>query len=135
MSMNNAIPIEYLYDIAKGNLMVQPSLPLDCPPQVFINPDYMNPVPDGYDVITAEGVPIWSRGSTNHPMFESTRRWLERSGYIKVQEAWLNGDRAIKPFFFNNVLMEVGDKFYSAGAWSTKFRQSWGPAEMEDWGE
>ena len=133
MSLNNAIPIKYLYDIAKENLLVQQHLPLDCPAQVFIHPEYMTTVPDGYDVITAEGLPIRSQGSTNHPMFESTRNWLERSGYIETQRSWVNGDRVIKPFYFNNVLMEVGATFYSAGAWSTKFKMSWGPVESGNW--
>jgi len=132
MSMNNVVPIEYLYDIAKEQLLVQQDLPLDCPPQVFINPEYMTSVPTGYDLITSDGRRIKSHGSTDHPMFESTRRWLAAQGYIEVQESWCNGDRVIKPFFFNNVLLEVGDTFYSAGAWSTKYRQSWGPRETGD---
>tara|TARA_Y100001936_G_scaffold246933_1_gene291803 strand:- start:2515 stop:2745 length:231 start_codon:yes stop_codon:yes gene_type:complete len=45
------------------------------------------------------------------------RRHLENNGYIETQQ-WHNGDRVLRPFFLNNFLMCVGDRFLCPSAMS-----------------
>lgn len=86
-------------------------------PHVFVDPKYFTSEPNGYSMIQ-HGQTRGSLGSQDHPYFASTRDMLEHNGYIKCERSWHNGDRVLKPFYFNNVYMNVGEKFSSATAMS-----------------
>jgi len=57
-----------------------------------------------------------STGSTDHPEFAKLREQLGTDGYIEIQRGIWNGDRVLKPFVFNGVGFEVGEKFCCACA-------------------
>lgn len=65
-----------------------------------------------------------SIGSVDHPSFAKTRNWLAFQGYIYKEEVSVNGDRVLKPFYFNNHLLEKGEKFYCAAAWGVRFESN-----------
>lgn len=62
--------------------------------------------------------------STDHPAFTEVRKILAKNGYISIPEysCW-NGDRVTKRFRFNDVQLEVGDKFYCAAAWKNRLNR------------
>lgn len=91
-------------------------LDLDCPPWVFVKPEHLTDVPNCMSWITSTGTDGGVISSVGHPSFERTRDWLESQGYIKTQRRWHNGDRVIKPFYFNNVYKAVGEQFCCAPA-------------------
>ena len=100
----------------REGMMFQMDLDFDMPPYVFVNPDYLVSTPAGFSVINSKGFTTELSGSEDHPFFRETRKWLEQSGYITCQRTWVNGDRVIKPFYFNNVYMNEGDTFSCACA-------------------
>lgn len=57
----------------------------------------------------------------NHPAFDAVKNWLIARGYIEKPgyEAW-NSCTVIKPFYFNNIELSVGETFYDAAAWKHK---------------
>jgi hypothetical protein len=57
-----------------------------------------------------------STGTKDHPEFSELREQLGTDGYIEIQRSWWNGDRVLKPFVFNGVEFEVGEKFCCACA-------------------
>lgn len=94
----------------------KPEPDLGLVPYVFVKPEHLSSTRNGYDIINSNGQRTSFISSEDHPNFRDTRRWLKQNGYIKCEHRWLNGDRVIKPFFFNNVYMDVGEKFGSACA-------------------
>lgn len=120
--MFGGIPAELLLEIARQDgAMYQLELDLDCPPYVFVHPDYLTNCTTGYSVIKGNGGNIGIIGSEDHPYFRDTRNWLARNGYIEMQKSWSNGDRVLKPFYFNNVYMDVGEQFSCAPAMKYKY--------------
>ena len=63
-------------------------------------------------------------GTVDHPSFTRTRNWLSEKGYIHKEETWINGDRVLKPFYFNNNLLTKGEKFLCASAWGVQFEMN-----------
>jgi len=115
--MLGAIPAELLLDLAKQNgAMFQLDLDLECPPWIFVNPEFLTSVSKGHSVIDHSGHKSGVLGTEDHPYFRDTRLWLARNGYIDMQTQWSNGDRVTKPFYFNNVYMCEGEQFSCAAA-------------------
>jgi len=115
--MFGTVPASLLLDLARQDgAMFQLELDLDCPPYVFVNPDYLASCITGHSVIQGNGKSISIMGTEDHPYFRDTRNWLAQNGYIHMEKGWTNGDRVIKPFYFNNVYMAVGEQFSCAPA-------------------
>ena len=114
--MFGGVPASLLMEIGRSaGVMTQQELDLGTPPWVFVNPKYLTSVQRGYSIYTPSGNRSGITSSDDHPFFSDTREWLGRHGYISIQRQWTNGDRVTKPFFFNNILMDVGEQF-SCGA-------------------
>ena len=112
-----ALPASIMLDLAKKNgAYYQLELDLDCPPWVFVKPEYLTSVTNGFNVITGNGGSSGLSGTEDHPRFRDTREWLAQNEYIYKETKWLNGDRVTKPFYFNNVFMDVGTQFSCASA-------------------
>lgn len=130
--MLGAIPAELLLNLAKQNgAMFQLNLDLDCPPWIFVNPEFLTSVSKGHSVIDHNGQTASLMGTEDHPYFRDTRLWLARNGYIDMQTQWLNGDRVTKPFYFNNVYMCKGEQFSCASA----MRYRYGKPELYNSGK
>jgi hypothetical protein len=54
--------------------------------------------------------------SADHPEFSKLRIELSNTGYIYLEDKWINGDRVLKPFSLNGFLFEIGQKFPCAAA-------------------
>lgn len=120
--MFGAIDGGLLLEVAKmEGYMVQLELDLECPPWIFVDPEYLTSIPMGFNVVQSNGKEYSSTSSKDHPYFETTRNWLENKGYIKCEHSHWNGDQVIKPFYFNNVYLDVGEKFSSAPAMEFRF--------------
>lgn len=115
--MFGGVPASLLLDLARsGGAMHQLELDLDCPPYVFVDPEHLTSCVNGHSVITSDGKQSGVLGSEDHPRFRDTRQWLAVNGYIHMEKGWSNGDRVIKPFYFNNVYLDIGAQFSCAGA-------------------
>ena len=120
--MFGALPAELILDLAKKQgAYYQLDLDLDCPPWVFVKPEYLTGCTKGFSVVTSSGKKHGSMSTEDHPYFRDTRNWLAQNGYIKMQTNWINGDRVTKPFYFNNIYMDVGDQFSCASAMSYQY--------------
>lgn len=60
-------------------------------------------------------------GSEDHPEFAKLRKQLGELGYIHIENGWVNGDRVLKPFKLNGLILEEGDKFSCAAAFGTRW--------------
>lgn len=112
--MFGGIPAGLLIDYARSTgAYYQQELPLDTPPFVFVKPDHL--------VMISECLSIYSptrhgiMGTVDHPSFHKTREWLSTNGYIEKANS-SNADRVQKPFYFNNVYLDVDDTFYCSAA-------------------
>ena len=115
--MYGGIPASLIFEIsAREGVMYQLDLDLECPIWVFVNPKYLTSESKGYSYYSETGKSYGSMGITDHPYFADTRDFLGNKGYIHIERSWSNGDRVLKPFYFNNVLLEKGDKFMCAAA-------------------
>lgn len=83
---------------------------------IFVDPEFLVSVKESVLLYTEQGERYSIIGTTDHPSFAKTRHWLGGQGYIEIQPNWINGDRVLKPFYFNNVLMEKGQQFGCAAA-------------------
>ena len=110
MSMNNVISAELLLGT------------VELAPKEVENPSVT--IPDELVTDCLVKYSIEDYGITafrDHPAFEELRRVLHARGYISIPDyPCVNGDRVLKRFVFNGFQLEVGDKFYSAGAWKTR---------------
>ena len=114
--MFGVIPASLLMEIGRSaGVMTQQELDLGTPPWVFVDPQYLTREVNGTTVYTPNGKRTGSIGTEDHPKFRDTREWLGKNGYIRIERGWSNGDRVTSPFYFNNVLMDVGEQF-SCGA-------------------
>ena len=52
----------------------------------------------------------------DHPEFTKLRERLEVEGYIIIQRSWWNGDRVLRSFKVNGIMLRKGGTFYCAGA-------------------
>lgn len=59
--------------------------------------------------------------SEEHPEFTELRETLNELGYIHVERNYVNGDRVLKPFKLNGLILETGDQFRSASAFGTRW--------------
>lgn len=115
--MFGAIPYSLYTEITRAQgAYLQEDLDLDCPPYVFVAPSFLCSVPKKLSVIDKRGKHVGIYSQIDHPSFLETREWLKKNGYVHCEYSWSNGDSVIKPFYFNNILMDVGDPFYSAAA-------------------
>ena len=87
-----------------------------------INPEYLCDVPIKYGFTTDNGAECGITASVDHPAFAELRTHLEHRGFIKTERTWHNGDRVLKPFYFNDRLFEVGEKFPCAAAQGVQYR-------------
>lgn len=118
MSLTNCLPAHIYFDIARSQgYMYQTSFEFeDMAIWVFVNPKYLKDSTVQTNIRTQDGKHSGSStGSQDHPSFLATKERLERDGYINTVP-WWNGDTVLKPFYFNNVYLDVDDKFKSAAA-------------------
>ena len=110
--MFNGIPASLLMDIGRSKgVMIQEELDLGTPPWVFVNPKYLTSLTCSTSIYTSAGKRMGSTSTEDHPAFRDTRQWLGRMGYINIETSYWNGDRVTKPFYFNNVFMDIGAQF------------------------
>lgn len=65
-------------------------------------------------------------GTQDHPEFARLRDELEQLGYIKTERSWSNGDRVVKAFKLNGLILSRGVQFSCAVAMGChlRFKQS-----------
>ena len=110
--MYGAIPAGLILELARernGGLWQQLEFDFDLP-MVEVDEQYLTSLNKSYKI---NG--MGTTGSIDHPSFTHVRDWLATNGYIH-KESWCNGDYALKPFYFNDVVFDVNDKFPSAAA-------------------
>jgi hypothetical protein len=114
--MFNAIPANWILDYATSiGAYVQLELDLGTPPWVFVRPEDLTSITVQTSIYSSQGKKSGAISSIDHPSFSKTKEQLVNSGYIE-EAPWINGDTVLKPFYFNNVLLDVGDKFLCASA-------------------
>lgn len=69
----------------------------------------------GYPSIMT-GEPCYVTFHEDHPSFAWLRKELANRGFIKMEQGFWNGDYVIKPFYLNDRLFEIGEKFACATA-------------------
>ena len=116
--MFGGVPAQLIFDLArKQGAMFQLELDLGLPEYFFVRPEFICDVPKQTLWYNAKKERHGSYTHEDHPSFAATRKLLENKGYIKTEQ-WHNGDTVLKPFYFNNLLLEEGDTFYCAAYWS-----------------
>jgi hypothetical protein len=117
MSLNNCVPYSLPANLARADgYMQQTSFDFELPIWVFVNPKYLTDCTVQTVFLNDNGQHDGSiTGSQDHPSFAATRERLERDGYIGAVP-WWNGDTVLKPFYFNNVYLDVDDGFKCAAA-------------------
>ena len=115
--MYGGIDARIIFDVARSKgVYTQLSLDLRTPLWVFVDPEHLTSVPKKLSYHTPDGGKYGMYSSIDHPSFTNTREWLGSQGYIKIENGWINGDRVLKPFYFNNVLLTEGEKFACGSA-------------------
>jgi hypothetical protein len=116
--MFNAIPASLLLQMAKDNGYME-QVELDLPPCIYIDESKLTDVAMGFS---------WNKtghiSTKDHPAFTELRESLNREGYIEMVTNYINGDRALKPFYLNNMYFEEGDQFSCATAMGGKYRMA-----------
>lgn len=117
MSWNNVIPADVIHEWLKNN--PAPERKEIENPRVDIPEHLVTDCLIRYDFEGHYGV---TAAHKDHPAFSEVRRLLKSRGFIEIPAypCW-NGDRVLKRFQFNGVQLEVGDTFYCAAAWATRF--------------
>jgi len=132
-----AVSASLIMDLArKEGVMTQIEMEFTDVPDmwVFVRPEFLTSVAYGgsYRVIrNGKAVKSGSTGFKDHPFFAGVRDNLELEGYIKCERNYSNGDRVLRPFYFNNILLEEGDPFSSAVGMKYRF----GDEENHNYGE
>lgn len=130
--MFGAVPASLILEVARNQgAYYQLELDLECPPWVFVNPEYLTSCATGHSVVAGNGKRYGVIATEDHPYFRDTRNWLAQHGYIHMETGYSNGDRVTKPFYFNNVYMDIGEQFSCAPA--MKYR--YGKPELYNEGE
>ena len=93
----------------------QLELDLGTPCWFFVKPEFLVDVLKTYEGFDAKGRAFSVKGYTEHPAVEALRTRLARERFIERSQA-VNGDTVLKPFFLNNHLLEVGERFLCASA-------------------
>lgn len=115
--MFGAVSASLIMDVARSKgVYYQLELDLGTPIWVFVDPKYLTSEAKGYSTYNERGSRNGMFTHVDHPYFTETREWLHNNGWIKMETGYWNGDRVIKPFYFNNVLLNAGEKFACAGA-------------------
>jgi len=99
----------------EDNDFVEPkqlNLDLNCPPWVFVRPEYLCSVESGIHIVKNEDS-IQERYDEYHPYLAATWNWLVQNEYISYDEV-KNEDTVTKDFFFNNHLFKPKERFPSA---------------------
>ena len=117
------------YMRSKG-VMYQQDLDLPDPLWIFVDSEFLESVPYGVSYVRGSNKGGFY-GTEDHPRFRDARNFLEKEGYIKVERSWSNGDRVLKPFFFNNVLLKTGDAFYCACAMRYSFSTNYNDGQPD----
>lgn len=125
MSWNNVIPADVVHEWLRDN--PAPERKEIENPRVDIPEHLVTDCLIRYDFEGHYGV---TAAHEDHPAFAEVRRLLKSRGFIDipVYACW-NGDRVLKRFQFNGVQLEVGDTFYCASAWATRFKMAKGVVE------
>lgn len=114
--MFGALPINLLIEAQSAiGIYYQLELDLGCPPYYFIDPKYFRDEYTGLSYYNAKKQKYGVTSYTCHPAFLTLKQHLEAKGFIRT-ESWINGDTVLQPFYLNNHLMEVGDRFLCAAA-------------------
>ena len=71
-------------------------------------------------------------GHEDHPEFTKLRDELERLGYIQTERSWSNGDRVIKAFKLNGLILSRGEQFSCATAMGCHLRFKQSHPEYDD---
>lgn len=119
--MFGVVSASLIMDVARSKgVYYQLELDLGCPIWVFVNPKHLTAETKGYQTFDERGRKNGMMGSVDHPYFTETRNWLHNNGWIKMETGYWNGDKVLKPFYFNNVLLNTGETFACAPAMSGK---------------
>jgi hypothetical protein len=117
------IPVDLLIAREENEQLL---LDIDFPPLVYVDERYLESVPVGHNIVSSLGSQFSSISHTDHPYFLQTKKWLLDRGYIEEPGyPCSNGDRVVKPFYFNDVFLKQGETFYCAPAWkyNVKYRR------------
>ena len=71
-------------------------------------------------------------GHQDHPEFTKLRNELERLGYIQTERSWSNGDRVVKAFKLNGLILSRGVQFSCAVAMGCHLRFKQSHPEYDD---
>ena len=114
--MFGAVPISLFTELQSAQgIYYQLELDLGCPPYYFLDPKYFKDEYTGLSYYNSKQQKYGVISHECHPAFKSLRKHLEAAGFIETKP-WINGDTVTQPFYFNNHLMEVGDRFLCASA-------------------
>lgn len=92
--------------------------PKDSETEFFIREEFLTDVPVTY----RWGKDNSTLGHVDHPSFAALRQMLGKTGRIKIQTLWWNGDTVTKEFSLNGHKFLVGEQFSCATAikWTLK---------------
>ncbi len=129
--MFGAVPANLILEVGKSmGVMSQEELPLDLPIWVFVKPEYLTCVSVELKHYDSSGRSYGALSHIDHPSFTETREFLESKGFIQIERTWWNGDRVLKPFYFNNVLMLEGAQFSCASAMKYSYSEKYNDGKI-----
>ena len=98
-------------------------LPLvETPPEFTVDPSCLCSIPVKYSFIDEHGQQGGLMHSVEHPAVAAVRTILHNKGYLENHCGAINADTVVKPFVFNSVLYEEGQRFVCASALGTSLR-------------
>ena len=121
MAYYNVIPNDILIDMIDRINKEPKQLHLNeelFPPLFTIKEEYVTQLNEAFTWISGDGSgPSGTIAHfVDHPAFAALRKHLDAHGFIKMETRWVNGDVVTKPFYLNEVLFEVDETFFCAGA-------------------
>lgn len=99
----------------KSGRYFQLKLDLGLPEYYFLNPEHMCSLYSGITYYDSEYNEFGITSFDYHPAFTALRKHLGAAGKIQI-ELGHNADVVLVPFYLNNHLMEVGERFLSPEA-------------------
>ena len=108
--------LDLMIDFArKSGRYFQLKLDLGLPEYYFLNPEHMCSLYSGITYYDSEYKEFGITSFDYHPAFTALRKHLGSTGKIQIEPGH-NADTVLVPFYLNNHLMEVGERFLSPGA-------------------